>query len=442
MSPHTAPNDETPSGQWPVPGPTPAPPQQQSTAGRLPQPNPPLTHTNGQFYQAPSAQFGTQGYERGAAYQQAGQGYPGGREAAAGQYGPGPGTDQPQYYGAATAAFDTNTGLTENFRQDAFTTELKPKPQSGWRKAVLKSTFGLINPGESKVEREDRERRERIRANIPRHEFIYAVLSPRGGVSKTTTTAAVGSIFAQLRGAEVIAVDANPSEGNLASRINPQAQHTFVDLLRDRALNGVNDIRQYTGRNAAHLDVLAASQAYINPDTYTPKKLIDTIDVLRTGYRIIGIDCGQNLNDDVMATILDVVTAVVIVSGVQFDSGRAALRLHDWMLAHGRSKLLERSFLVMSDRTPEPNPKMRENIENSVAGIVWKDPVYVPYDPHLHEATVINLEQLAKPTYRAYLEVASRLSAFYGAPPLPAGRPPAAEGWPQRTQPRREGLAG
>lgn len=248
-------------------------------------------------------------------------------------------------------------------------------------------------------------------------------MSPRGGVSKTTTTAALGSIFAQLRGAEVVAVDANPVEGNLASRINPEASATFDDLLRDRSIvGGVNDIRSYTRRNASHLDVLASSTAHINPATFTPRTLVDTLSILRRGYRVIGIDCGQDVNDDTVATILDVVTALVVVTNVQFDSGRAALRLHDRLLAHGRSQLLQRSFLVMSDRCPVPNLRARAKIEEIVSGMLWKDPLYVPYDPHLMEATVINLEQLGKPTYRAYLEAAARLSAWYGQPAMAVRR--------------------
>ncbi|PQM45302.1 ESX-1 secretion-associated protein EspI [Mycobacterium talmoniae] len=324
-----------------------------------------------------------------------------------------------EFYGAAAAGFDAS--LAENLRQEAFTTEVKPRPQSGWRKVVLAGTFGLINPGESKAEREDRERVDQIRANIARGAFIFAVISPRGGVSKTTTTAALGSMFAKLRGAEAIAIDANPNEGNLASRVNPQAQHTFADILRERnQLRGnLNDIRMYTARNVAQLDVLAASTAYIDPATYSPRTLIDTIDVLRTGYRIIGIDCGQTINDDVTAAILDLVTTVVVVTGVGFDSGRAALRTHDWLLAHGRHELLQRSLLLVSDRSPAPNPRILDSLHEAVSGIVWKDPIYVPYDPHLAEATVLNLDQLQKPTYRAYLAATARLASHYGAPPLP-----------------------
>lgn len=322
------------------------------------------------------------------------------------------------------AAFDSpaaaalGASLASSLQQEAFSTPPKPRPQSGWRKGVLKSSFGLINPGESPTEREDRHRIECIRANIPREAFVYAVMSARGGVSKTTTTAAIGSVFARVRGAEVVGLDACRDEGNLASRVNPEAKHTFEDILRNRqgVRGDLNNLRVYTKSNDVHFDVLAASEAHINPATYDPATLTETVDVLRTAYRVIGIDCGQNINDPVTSAILDLATAVVVVTGVQFDSGYAALRLYDWMRANGRTELLNRSVLVMSDRSPKPAPKVREAVEEAVNGMVWQNPIYVPYDAHLHEAGVIRLEALRRPTYRAYLAAAGRLSEFYGLP--------------------------
>lgn len=329
------------------------------------------------------------------------------------------------------AAFDSpaaaalGASLASSLQQEAFSTPPKPRPQSGWRKGVLKSSFGLINPGESPTEREDRHRIECIRANIPREAFVYCVMSARGGVSKTTTTAAIGSVFARVRGAEVVGIDACRDEGNLASRVNPDAKHTFEDILRNRqGLRGdLNNLRVYTKSNDVHFDVLAASEAHINPATYDRQTLTETVDVLRTAYRVIGIDCGQNINDPVTAAILDLATAVVVVTGAQFDSGYAALRLYDWMRANGRTELLNRSVLVMSDRSPKPAPQVRAAVEEAVNGMVWENPIYVPYDAHLHEAGVIRLEALRRPTYRAYLAAAARLSEFYGLPAT--GRPEA-----------------
>ncbi|GEM_PF-2056589 len=51
-----------------------------------------------------------------------------------------------------------------------------------------------------------------------RDDYRIAVMSLKGGVGKTTTTVALGGIFAETRGDRVVAVDANPDLGTLAQR--------------------------------------------------------------------------------------------------------------------------------------------------------------------------------------------------------------------------------
>ena len=345
--------------------------------------------------------------------------HPGGHAALFGQ----PGEPAPQHSaGPAAPVVGLGSSLSRELRQERFTTSVKPQPRSGWRRALLRSTFGLINPGESKTERIDREHAEQVGANIPRTELVFAVVSPRGGVSKTTTTAAVGSILAEIRGAEVVVVDADPNDGNLAGRVNPDAQHTFADMLRDRTIGGVNDIRNYTKRNAAQLDVLASSRELVRPPVFDRASLFNTVNVLRNGYRIIGIDCGQNLGDELFSAVLDIATAMIVVTGDQFDSAESALKHYDRLQALGRTELRERSFLLISDRSPKPNKKLRAEMVQSVSNTVWRNPIHIPFDQHLAEATVIDLDQLNKKTYRAYLAAAARLSAWYGLPPIPQAR--------------------
>lgn len=324
----------------------------------------------------------------------------------------------------AAGAGGFGDGLAAEFRQEQFATEVQPEPRRGWRRAVLKSSFGLINPGESRVEREDRERIEQIRANV-RGQFLFGVFSPRGGVGKTATTAALGSMFASLRGSEVLALDADPDSGNLAGRINDQTSATFRDILRDRnKIRGVTDVRAYTAHNADKLDVLASSKDLVHPDVYSPSTLVETVDALRGSYRVMGIDFGKRMRDPLTEAVLDLVTAVVVVTSSQYDAAKAAMSFHDYLRNTGRSQLLERSFLIISDRNPvgSQTRAARALIEDHVRNVIWKDPIYVPYDPHLHEGTVINLGQLKRPAYRAYLEATARLASWYGMPPVPRGR--------------------
>jgi MinD-like ATPase involved in chromosome partitioning or flagellar assembly len=314
----------------------------------------------------------------------------------------------------------SSAGLSQALRQERHTTVVKPRPQSGWRHAVLVSSFGVINPGESRVEREDRERRARVCANVS-PPFVFAAVGGMGGVGKTVTAAALGSMFAACRGGgEVVVIDADPIDPNLASRVSPEAAHTFADVLSDRDVASRSAIRRYAATSeTSQLDVLAGSDDLVNPQVYDPDTFAATIQTLSRVYSVIGVDVGADFRSPVVARVLDMVTAVVVCTGVQFDAGKASLRLHDWMVATGRSELVARSFLVMSERTPDTQKELRADIETTVSSTAWKDPVYVPYDPHLYEASVLDLDQLKPRTRRSYLEGAARLSDWYGASPVP-----------------------
>jgi MinD-like ATPase involved in chromosome partitioning or flagellar assembly len=62
-----------------------------------------------------------------------------------------------------------------------------------------------------------------------------AVISPKGGVGKTTITALLGSLLADLRRDRVVAVETNPDHGSLGRRLVP-AHRVFIDDLLAGAL--------------------------------------------------------------------------------------------------------------------------------------------------------------------------------------------------------------
>ena len=115
----------------------------------------------------------------------------------------------------ADAAFELTppAGLDQSNLVDP----VKAPPKQGWRKLVHSVTRGHINPGGSRQELEQQQLFDAIRAPL-RGDYRIAVMSLKGGVGKTTTTVALGGVFAQTRGDRVIAIDANPDLGTLAQR--------------------------------------------------------------------------------------------------------------------------------------------------------------------------------------------------------------------------------
>lgn len=95
----------------------------------------------------------------------------------------------------------------------------KIPPGTGWRKFVYSVSFHKINPGESPRERHYRNLQGRIRRHI-RRQYVITVVSGKGGVGVTTMAACIGGVFRECRPENVIAIDAVPSFGTLADRID------------------------------------------------------------------------------------------------------------------------------------------------------------------------------------------------------------------------------
>ena len=86
-------------------------------------------------------------------------------------------------------------------------------------------TRGLINVGESADEQKVRALKAAVNANV-RGTYTIAVLGGKGGAGKTAMTAAVASVFADLRRNDrVVAIDADPAQAaNLGDPRGPQSR--------------------------------------------------------------------------------------------------------------------------------------------------------------------------------------------------------------------------
>lgn len=126
-----------------------------------------------------------------------------------------------------------------------------------------------------------------------------AVMSPKGGVGKTTISALLGMLFAHLRQDHVISVDTNPDYGSLGRCLTPE-HSTFVDdllpLLDDSSLT-VTALELFLGRGPHGLMVL--------PSPTDPERmaLLDEtayVRVIRRLQAIAGVvilDCGTGLQE-------------------------------------------------------------------------------------------------------------------------------------------------
>jgi MinD-like ATPase involved in chromosome partitioning or flagellar assembly len=295
--------------------------------------------------------------------------------------------------------------------------QVSPPPVSGWRKWVYDVTLRRVNLGNSHRD----ERLARLSRQAERHLvgcYRISVLSLKGGVGKTTTTASLGSTFASIRGDRVIAVDANPDRGTLSQKVPLETPATVRNMLRDiEDLNRYSDVRAYTSQNAHRLEVLASDTDPAVSEAFSGQDYDTAVELLEKFYSIVLTDCGTGLMHSAMNSILAGSDALVVVSSGSVDGARSASATLDWLDAHGHSELVRSSVAVVNAVRPRAGKvdlgKVVEHFEQRCRQVVL-----IPFDPHLEEGAEIDLNRLKSGTRAALLELAAAVASGF-----PSNRP-------------------
>ncbi|MFC7447227.1 MinD/ParA family ATP-binding protein [Rhodococcus daqingensis] len=296
-------------------------------------------------------------------------------------------------------------------------------PDDGWRAAVHRISGGVINPGQSADEQHLQALVERVNQPI-RGDYRIAFLSLKGGVGKTTTTVGLGSTFASLRGDQVIAVDANPDMGTLATRVPLQTASTVRDLLADAPyLRRYSDVRRHTSQAESRLEVLAGEQDPAVSEAFSEADYRSVIDILQVYYNIILTDCGTGIMHSAMNGVLQLANSLVLVSSPAIDGARSAAATLDWLQHHRYGHLVERTVVVISSARPGATTIDLDELSRHFLARCRAVQV-VPFDEHLAEGAEIDLNLLRPATRRAFVELAAMVADDF---PASAGRHAVAE---------------
>jgi MinD-like ATPase involved in chromosome partitioning or flagellar assembly len=291
------------------------------------------------------------------------------------------------------------------------------QPSRGWRRAVFQVTGGLVNLGPSAAE--IRERELVNRARTPLHGcHRLAVISLKGGVGKTTTTAALGSLFATLRGDRVIAMDANPDRGTLGEKIPRESTRTVRDMVNNAArMTRYADVREYTSQAPSRLEVLASDVDPFVSMAFSEADYRISVGILESFYNLILTDCGTGLLHSAMVGVLGLADSLIVVSSASLDGARSASATLDWLEHHGYGDLVRRSIAVISTVHPGGGNVDVDRLEEHFASRC-RAVARIPFDPHLEEGAIIDLDELQPATYDAYLRLAADIGDGFAIPPL------------------------
>jgi MinD-like ATPase involved in chromosome partitioning or flagellar assembly len=235
----------------------------------------------------------------------------------------------------------------------------------------------------------------------------------KGGVGKTTVSASVGSIFAQLRQDDrVVAIDADTSFGKLGSRVDPQAQSSYWELANDKHLDTFADVRSRVGNNAAGLFVLAGEGTPARRRVLDAAIYREATTRLDKHFSISVVDCSSTMDSPVTQEVLRDLDGLIVVSSPWVDGAATAGQTLDWLAAHEMTDLLQRTVVVLNDSDGHADKRTRSILAGQFSG-QGQRVIEVPFDGHLRPGGVVDPREMSTATRRRFLEIAAALAEHF-----------------------------
>jgi len=319
----------------------------------------------------------------------------------------------PQSHGAeAPAPPRPPASYAERIRVDELMPPRRVPPSRGWRLALYKATFGLVNIGPSADEIRQAELEAKVKSVLRGH-YKVGVMG-KGGVGKTTVSACVGSVFAELRYDDrVVAIDADTAFGKLGSRVDPKAPGSYWELASDQHLESFADVRARVGNNAAGLFVLAGEATPARRRVLDAAIYREATSRLDRYFTISIIDCSSTMDSPVTQELLRDLDALIVVSSPWMDGAAAAGQTMDWLAARGLTGLLQRTVIVLNDSDGHADKRTRSILAQQF-GSQGQVVIEVPFDGHLRPGGVIDrTSEMLPATRRRFVEIAAALAEYF-----------------------------
>lgn len=291
-------------------------------------------------------------------------------------------------------------------------------PESGIRRILYEASGHLINLGDSKKVRAEKDLTLRIAKPFSGSARFVPVLTRKGGVGKTTVSVLLGMALADARDDRVIAVDANPDRGSLHDRVSGSTDYTVRDAIRRRDdISGYTEFSTLIARDETRLDVLASANELTADAPFDDTDYTTVAALASQYYSMVLTDSGTGMVHEVMRATLEHADSVVLVSGTSVDEARMTSETVSWLEANGYEELARNAVVVVSNRSASTPLIKLDELEAHFSSRV-RAVVRLPYDPALASGAPISFTRLKPATRRAARELAA--SVVEG---LPTQRP-------------------
>ncbi|WP_284976391.1 AAA family ATPase [Arthrobacter sp. efr-133-TYG-104] len=250
---------------------------------------------------------------------------------------------------------------------------------------------------------------------------VIAVMSPKGGVGKTTVATNLAVGLGALAPMRVVIVDLDLQFGDVASGLLLEPEHTITEAVHGPASQDSMVLKAFLTVHPAGIYALCAPQKPSDSDYITADHVTRLINQLATEFQYVVVDTAPGLGEHCLAT-LEIATDGVWVCGMDVPSVRG----------------LRKSFSVLKELQLLPQGRhMVLNFADRKSGITVQDveaTVGVPVD-----AVIPRSRNLPFSTNRGIpvLQGNTRDSATKGLKKLVARFDPRTESLPQNKLHRR-----
>ncbi|MFA5174161.1 MAG: cell division ATPase MinD [Candidatus Pacearchaeota archaeon] len=196
---------------------------------------------------------------------------------------------------------------------------------------------------------------------------IYAVISGKGGVGKTTTTINLGTSLNKL-GEDVVVIDGNLTTPNIGIHLGAP----IVPITLNHVLNNQAKLEDAIYEHESGTKIIPASLSLKETEKINYKKFIETIRKLKKITNHVFIDSAAGLGEEARAAI-SASDEIIIVTNPEMAAVTDALKTIK--LAEEMNKPIAGVIITrhQGERTEMPISSIKDMLETVILGIISED---------------------------------------------------------------------
>ncbi|SDD87557.1 AAA family ATPase [Auraticoccus monumenti] len=150
---------------------------------------------------------------------------------------------------------------------------------------------------------------------------VISVVSPKGGVGKTTVAANLAVGLAQRFPSTVVLVDLDIQFGDVSSALDLEPEYFLVDTVRGAASTDSMVLKTVLTRHSTGLYVICAPDSPADADTITEGDVARLLQMLAAEFRYVVVDTAPGLSEHTLAA-LDQTTDLLLLTSMDVPGVR------------------------------------------------------------------------------------------------------------------------